>query len=536
MALVGGDARQRVVVLASRSRDAALACEFLTRAGIDVSASRSIEALMRDIATGSVDCVVLVEEAIPKPALAAFAQILARQPPWSDLPIVLFTSRFGGTTNQALNELGANVTLLERPVRISTLMQAVQSALRARRRQYEVRDLLRRMEEANQAKSELLRKLEESDRRKDEFLAMLGHELRNPLAAIHNALHVLQHSDSPELLARQPAIIERQSRHLAHLVDDLLDVSRVTMGKINLERQWVDLNDLACRCIQALTPLAQAQRHRLEVSTTPTALIVEGDQVRLEQILSNLVTNAIKYTPPEGTIRVVAEGAEGSAVIRVIDSGVGISGEMLPRVFELFTQVEQSLDRSRGGLGLGLSLVKSLVERHGGTIEAHSEGLGRGSEFVVRLPLAAVYAPIADEREPEAPVDVPRLRVALIEDNDDARETMAAILELYSHEVLPAADGAEGLRLILTERPDIALVDIGLPKLDGYEVARQVRAAADGYVPHLVALTGYGQPEDRKRALDAGFDNHLVKPVRAPDLLRLISQRRLRDPRASACE
>lgn len=525
---MSGAGPQRVLVLTARSRDARLANEFLARAGLQVTAFRSFDALMREVATADVDCVVLVEEAIPRPALASFAQILARQPPWSDLPIILFTSRFGGTTSRSLNGLGANVSLLERPVRVATLMQAVQSALRARRRQYEFRDLLSRMEEADKSKSELLRKLADADRRKDEFLAMLGHELRNPLAAIHNALHVLQHSKVEDVLERQPPIIERQSRHLARLVDDLLDVSRVTMGKINLEQGWVDLNDVAVRCIQALTPLAQEQRHELTVTTPPGVLIVEGDQVRLEQILSNLVNNAIKYTPPGGTIRVVVERDQETGVVRVLDTGIGISPDMLPKIFDLFTQADQALDRSQGGLGLGLSLVKSLVERHNGTIEAHSPGIGRGSEFIVRLPLAAAHASVAAERE-ERVLKGRRLRIAVIEDNDDARETTVAILEMNDHEVSSAANGEDGLQLVLRERPDIALVDIGLPKLDGYELARQIRAKDSSYALHLVAMTGYGQPDDRRRALEAGFDTHLVKPVRAVDLLRLISQRRIRN-------
>ncbi len=509
---------QRVVVLAARSRDAELAKEFVGRAGLDVSSFRSFDALIRDVAENAVDCIVLVEEAIPRPSLQGLAEILARQPPWSDLPIVLFTGRFGGTTYKALNALGANVTLLERPVRISTLMQAVQSALRARRRQYEFRDLLRR--------------LEDSDRRKDEFLAMLGHELRNPLAAIHNALHVLEHHPSREVAAKQPQVIARQSLHLARLVDDLLDVSRVTMGKINLERVRVDLNDLAARCVQALMPLADEERHALTIAPAESELVVEGDQVRLEQVLANLVTNAIKYTPSGGRITVTVERDGACGRVSVRDSGIGIPGDMLPRIFQLFTQLEQSLDRSRGGLGLGLSLCQSLVERHGGTIEARSDGPGCGSEFIVRLPLAAAPAAL-DARAPEPPSDMRPLRIAVIEDNDDARESTVAMLELHDHQVFAAADGVEGLELVLRQRPDVALVDIGLPRLNGYELARRVRASGEAYDPKLIAMTGYGQPEDKRRALECGFDAHVAKPVRAVDLLRLVNQKRSRAITAS---
>ena len=507
----------RVLVLAPHGLDGRLTCEFLLRAEIDAEPCVNLRELMAEIGVGELGAVVLAEEAVPQPLLKSFSEILAAQPKWSDIPVILFTGRAGTPAiDRLFGTLRGNVTILERPVRSSTVVTAVRSALRVRARQYELRDVLLKMEEA--------------ERRKDEFLAMLGHELRNPLAAIHNAIHVMNHSQAAELTARQPAIIERQSRHLARIVDDLLDVSRVTMGKITLSRQWIDLCDLAERCAQALGADAQAQRHQLRVTTPGCPIIVEGDAVRVEQIFSNLVTNAIKYTPPGGHILIAVEREGEEAVVRVKDDGVGLAPDMQTKVFDLFTQVQQSLDRSRGGLGLGLSLVKSLVERHGGTISASSDGAGAGSEFVVRLPLAASYASVAvPPSEDQSQASPQPKRILLIEDNADARETMQAILELWGHDVSVAADGFEGLEKALVERPPVLLVDIGLPRIDGYEVCRQIRANADGYTPLLIAMTGYGQPEDKKRALEAGFDTHLVKPVQAAELSRLLSEKRERN-------
>jgi signal transduction histidine kinase/ActR/RegA family two-component response regulator len=405
--------------------------------------------------------------------------------------------------------------VIETPVRVATVLTAARSALRTRERQYELRDLLARQHD-------LLRRLADADRRKDEFLAMLGHELRNPLASIHNALHVVRQGGEPEGVERQHAVIERQARNLARIVDDLLDVSRVTLGKIRIERQRVDLVDLARRCVAAFTQEARARDHELTLHAELGGVVVDGDAFRLEQVLSNLVTNAIKYTPPGGRIE-IRVGAEGEqATVAVLDNGIGIAPGMLSSVFELFTQARQGLDRSRGGLGLGLSLVRSLVALHGGTIQAYSDGEGKGSRFVVRLPLVA-RVEVADPAAESAPPVLPALRIVLVEDNDDARDTLRALLELMGNEVEEAVDGLSGLDRIFTWRPDVALIDIGLPKLDGYEVARQVRAVADGTSPLLVAMTGYGQPEDRNRALEAGFDVHMVKPVSVRELAKVFA-------------
>jgi signal transduction histidine kinase/ActR/RegA family two-component response regulator len=505
---------QRVLVLSARPRDSRLAIAFLREAGIYADGCASPQALFEAMRQWDLGAVVVAEEVFDPSALDELKRMLPEQPKWSDLPVILFTSGSGGSIDKLLVSLGGNVTALERPVRSATLVTAVRSALRARRRQYELRDVLTSMEAATH-------RLEEQDRRKDEFLAMLGHELRNPLAAIISSLYVMQHAQDAEVLRMQPQIIERQARNLDRLVDDLLDVSRVTLGKIRLEAQPVDVCQVASRCIQAFQSSATAAGHELRLDRCDGALIVEGDHVRLEQVLSNLVANAIKYTPHGGHIDVSLRRDDGYAVLAVRDDGIGIHSEMVPKVFDLFVQAAPTIDRARGGLGLGLSLVKSLVERHGGEVGAHSAGCGQGSCFEVRLPLL----PAAESPRQAAEVAVAGsqgLSVLVVEDNADARATMQLLLQTWGYNVDTAADGREGLEKVLAEQPDVAIVDIGLPKIDGYEVARQVRARMDGNSPRLIALTGYGQPEDRKRALEAGFDHHLAKPVKADDLSRLL--------------
>jgi CheY-like chemotaxis protein/two-component sensor histidine kinase len=314
---------------------------------------------------------------------------------------------------------------------------------------------------------------------------------------------------------------DRQVRHLSRLVDDLVDVSRIRNGKVELRRAPVDLARVVEGAVVALEPLVREQRQELSVELPPEPLHVEGDAVRLTQVVENLLHNAAKYTDPGGHIRLAAgrEGAE--IVVRISDDGIGMSPELLPRVFDTFVQGKQPKDRARGGLGLGLALVKSLVERHGGEVAAASAGLGLGSTFEVRLP--------AREAPPEAPAPEPPratlagvgLRIAIIEDNPDIRGSLRQLLELRGHEVVEAEDGPRGVQLVLSRRPDVALVDIGLPGLDGYEVAQRVRAASG---TRLVALTGYGRPEDRNRAVAAGFVEHLVKPIDLDALSRVLER------------
>lgn len=359
----------------------------------------------------------------------------------------------------------------------------------------------------------LHQEIREASRRKDEFLAMLAHELRNPLAPVVNALEVMRRD--PAAGGQSRAIVERQVRQITRLVDDLLDVSRITRGKIVLRRETVDLGEVVGRAVESTRPLIDAARHRLEVCLPSSPIRLEADPTRLEQVLANLLNNAAKYTPPGGALVVEAHAEGDEAVVRVKDNGLGIAPELLPRVFELFMQADRSLDRAQGGLGIGLTLVQRLVAMHGGTVEAYSAGLGQGSEFTVRLPSGRdVAAPASRPAEAETVARRgPSLTILVVEDSVDTAETLAMLLRLEGHQVFLAHDGRRGLEAARTHRPDVALMDIGLPGLDGLEVARRLREQSGLAQTVLVAMTGYGQERDRDRARAAGFDHHLVKPV-----------------------
>lgn len=358
--------------------------------------------------------------------------------------------------------------------------------------------------------------LTEADRRKDEFLAMLAHELRNPLAGIVNAVHVLDEIDS-QSSARQRlrGIVSRQTSNLTRMVDDLLDVSRITHGKIELRREPLDLAVIAQLALETVRPLIESRGHTVELHLSDELLCVDGDRTRLEQVISNLLNNAAKYTEPGGHLSLSTAREGARAVITIRDNGVGISAELLPQVFDLFTQANRTSERAEGGLGIGLTLVRRLVEMHDGSIEAYSEGLGHGSMFVVRLPLVphAQPAPLpaaVDER----PAQPSRSRrILVVEDNVDAAETMLELLEIWGHEVRLAHSGPDGLDVAREFLPDVILLDIGLPGMNGFEVARRLRAEPRLGRPCLVAITGYGQDTDREKARDAGFDHHLTKPV-----------------------
>jgi signal transduction histidine kinase/CheY-like chemotaxis protein len=376
------------------------------------------------------------------------------------------------------------------------------------------------------------REAEGLNRAKDEFLAMLGHELRNPLGAISSAVYVLGHvgpeEDSEE--GRALKIIARQSAHLARLVDDLLDLGRLTTGKILLNREPTDLAEIVRRV--AATVVATRRLDHVTFAADTDSVWIEADVVRIEQVIENLLSNAAKFTPAGGQIRVTA-GREGSeAVVRVNDTGGGIDERLLPRVFDLFVQGAQPPDRERGGLGIGLTLVRRLVEMHGGTVEASSAGAGRGSTFTLRLP--AVAPPVAGrarERAPE-PVQASR-RVLIVEDNADSRDMLKALFTLEGHEVYEAVDGPSAIEAMAREHPDIAFIDIGLPGVDGYEVASRVRAQPHGADVFLVALTGYGLGADRERSRDAGFDVHLVKPFHPDELKKIFARLRPRSGQPS---
>jgi PAS domain S-box-containing protein len=377
--------------------------------------------------------------------------------------------------------------------------------------------------------AQLYAELREADRLKDEFLAMLAHELRNPLAPIRNSLHIMkQPGTDREIVQEMLDMAERQVQHMARLLDDLMDVSRISRGKIELRREIVDLKHVVSRTIEAVRPLVEERRHELTVSLPPAPVRVKGDLTRLEQVVTNLLHNSAKYTDAGGhiTLKVSRNGSE--AVLSVQDDGIGIAPEMLPRIFDLFVQAERRVDRSQGGIGIGLTLVRRLVELHGGAIEARSAGLGQGSEFVVRLPVNDEPAPGGDASHFAAGANgnLPRRRILVVDDNQDAANSLAVLLRLAGHEVRSAYDGATALALAADFRPALVLLDIGMPEMDGYTVARRLRENAELGPLVLVALTGWGQHEDRRRSKQAGFDHHLVKPVDPAMLVRLLSSLR----------
>jgi PAS domain S-box-containing protein len=371
-------------------------------------------------------------------------------------------------------------------------------------------------QEAESARSAAVR----ANREKDEFLAMLAHELRNPVGVIVNAVSLIEESPEPgHLLFRATGMIRRQAGHLARLLDDLLDVARITKGRIQMVREAIELRAVMDLAVEGQGHQLQARRQRLLVDRPHDGVTVVGDPVRLQQVIGNLLNNASKYSPPEACLRIGLKAEGREAVLRVSDEGAGIPPDKLESIFELFSQANPDLARTQGGLGIGLTLVKRIVELHCGTVMAHSEGLGRGAEFTVRLPLAEAGVVVPN---PPAVLNAtaPR-RVLLIEDHEDGREALAGCLATYGHEVLSAATGQQGIDAAISALPDVVLVDIGLPDLDGYEVARRLRRQLATRIP-LVALTGYGQPEDRARATDAGFDAHLVKPIEPAKLAQVL--------------
>ncbi|MDM0117646.1 ATP-binding protein [Variovorax sp. J22R133] len=359
-------------------------------------------------------------------------------------------------------------------------------------------------------------------RHQDEFLAMLAHELRNPLAPIRSAVALLERLDAvhPTLsLIRE--VVGRQVEHMARLLDDLLDASRVTSGKVTLQRRPTRVNDFVDQAVEISRGHIDAQHHQLSLDMPVTPLYVDGDPTRLAQIIGNLLHNAAKYTPEGGVISVSARGVGDKVVIRVIDNGSGISAETLPNIFDLFRQEDRTLNRSQGGLGIGLTIVRSMVELHGGNVEARSAGLGQGSEFIVTIP--RVDGPISVRVEPRLTTTAAPSRILLVDDNADAGTLLAMLLRMSGHEVEIALDGLSALEMYDQQRPQVLLCDIGLPGLNGYEVASRIRARNDTPATVLIALTGYDGPADRSRALAAGFNYHVAKPVDFDDLVALIN-------------
>jgi signal transduction histidine kinase len=517
----------RILILAPRGRDAQVIAQLLKQRGLSPYICSDATCLLRALREGAASAIV-TDEAIDPDTLIALSTFISEQVVWSDFPFVVLTGKHLTEHHAALKRLLitlGNAVLVERPVSPDSLYSAAVSALRARRRQYQARQLIADKECAAMG-------LRDADRRKDHFLAMLAHELRNPLAPIRSAAEVLKRVEnecSPRVgWARK--LIERQSRQLSSLLEDLLDVSRITTGKVSINKTELLFNALVARAVETAQSGFDTRKHTVTVSLPESLVFVMGDAIRLTQVVANLLDNASKYTPPGGRIHVeVAIHAERVS-LTISDNGVGISAEDLPYVFELFNQADRALDRAQGGLGIGLSLVRSILVLHDGSISAASEGQGKGTRVEVLLPLLSVL----DERfssnsAEEAPGHHPstvdkdeRKDIVIIDDNLDAAEALATLLDLNGHVVRVSPDGPSGLETCKARWPDVVLLDIGLPGMDGYQVARHLRDAAAGRPLALIALTGYGQPDDLRRAQDAGFDHHLVKPVELARLASLI--------------
>lgn len=376
-------------------------------------------------------------------------------------------------------------------------------------------------------------RLAAADNQKNEFLATLAHELRSPLAPLRNGLQIVERSGGSNPTFDQAcAMMERQLGQLVHLVDDLLDVSRISRGKIELRKEPIELATVLHNAVETARPAIESKGHELSLNLPPEPVYVDADITRLEQVFANLLNNAVKYGGQSGHISLHARRKGTEVFVSVADDGIGIPADMMPKIFDMFTQADRTLERSEGGLGIGLTLVKRLVEMHGGTVTAHSEGQGRGSEFIVRLPTLTNSTKVHQPPEPASECTLTNRRILVVDDNRDAANSQTLLLQLMGNQVQTAHDGAEALERAATFKPDIILLDIGLPKMNGYDVCRAIRTQAWGNDILIVAVTGWGQAEDRRKSQEAGFDGHFVKPVDHTALVKLLVERR--DPKPSA--
>jgi signal transduction histidine kinase len=502
------DNELRVLVVAPTRRDGEITCELLEREKVECIICPGVRHITDELASG-VGALVLTDSALRDSGMSLLVKAIQQQPPWSDVPTLLLTRDRLDSPTAAVRSLEAlgNVTVLDRPTSARAMVSAVKSALRARRKQYQIRDQLVEQRKADEA-------LRQADRRKDEFLATLAHELRNPLAAIRTGLEVVVRvPDDAQRTGRMVGMIDRQSRMLVKLIDDLMDVSRISTGKVDLQTTRLDLRAVLEASLEGGQTVFDASRHQVRMELPPGPVWVVGDAARLSQVVGNLLNNAGKYTSDGGKI-VVSLTQEGEeAVVRVSDNGVGIASNLLEQVFEMFTQVDRTLDRARGGLGIGLSLVRRLVQLHGGTVIAESPGVGHGSTFTVRLPVAASTEAAAPQAPAEAVVRPPHLKVLVIDDNPDVAEALAALLEFDGHEIRMAHDGDSALRVAATFTPDVVFCDIGMPGMSGHEVAARLRLDPKHESTLLVAVTGWGNEDDKRLSVEAGFDMHFTKPI-----------------------
>lgn len=487
---------RRILIYPAVAQDGLLAGKVLSSVGLETLICNGSEAVLSALAEGA-GALLLVEEVISGAAIQPLKRFVDAQAGWSDLPILVLTKRGADSVEaqRAVEHLG-NVTLLERPVRTIALISAAHSALRARDRQYQVRL---------------------ADQRKDEFLATLAHELRNPLAPIRTSISIIRRLDPSAEVQKLTDVVDRQVVHLTRLVDDLLDVARITTGKVALNSTHTTLSAVITHALEIAASSVNEKRHELQVVQPSEDFALEADHARIVQSVANLLVNAAKYTPPHGHISLAASVEGNVATFRVRDDGRGLEPGSLTRIFELFAQAK-SPDEPLSGLGIGLNLARKFAEMHGGSITATSKGLGQGSEFILTLPVVAGVEQPDPGGASEAPVDGGGRRVLVVDDNRDAVDTLEAFLTMEGFSVAVAYDGAAALEKVQSHAPDVVLMDIGMPRMDGYEAARKIRAA--GRPVRLIALTGWGQALDKAKAQQAGFDHHFVKPV---DLATIIS-------------
>jgi len=523
---------QRILILAPTGRDAELTARFLADAALLPHVCVTIHEVSGQMQQGA-GVVLLTEESLTTHSLGLLARSLMTQPTWSDIPIILLTSGGGESpiNTEGLASLGAigNVSLIERPVRMMTLLSSITAALRARNRQYDVREHLEREVRNKKEIEKAFIQVEEASRLKDEFLATVSHELRTPLNAVLGWTTLLR-SNSLDQAGRQRAVetIERNARSQTQLVEDLLDVSRAISGKLRLDAVPIEPRRFIEEAVEALRPTAQARQVRVTEKIEANLDAVYGDPARLRQIVWNLLSNAIKFTARGGRIRLTARRVAANLEIAVMDNGQGIAPEFLPYVFERFRQADMTTTRTHGGLGLGLAIVRQLVELHSGTVGVTSAGVGRGATFTVMLPLITTHqrAKSNGKRSEKTNEDssisraLRGVRVLVVDDETDTRDLLKAVLSNHGARVTTASSAEAALNLIPRVKPHVLISDIGMPGTDGYALMRKVRSLPPergGQVP-AVALTAYAREQDRHRAIEAGYQLHLAKPIEVEQL------------------
>jgi signal transduction histidine kinase/ActR/RegA family two-component response regulator len=531
---------QRILILTPIGRDAELTVRVFRDYGLTTEVCKDVQELCDEFQAGA-GLMFLTGEALTPAAVHSVVTALEQQPNWSDIPLVLLTSG-GGETPENVEALAtlvekANVTLIERPVRVMTLVSAVKSALRARRRQFDVRDHLAAQERSKDELKHAIHRAEEASSLKDEFLATVSHELRTPLMAVLGWTHLLRSNNLDEAGAQKALeTIERNARSQHQLIEDLLDVSRIITGKLRLDVRPVVPFAFITAAVESVRPAAEAKEINLEIVGGTEVGTISGDSSRLQQVVWNLLSNAIKFTPHGGSVQLKVLRSKSHIEISVADSGQGISADFLPYVFERFRQADMKTTRVHGGLGLGLAIVRQLVELHGGLVSVESQGEGMGATFTVRLPVLPVYQnepATISANQSDMPADtvlnyaddLAGLKVMVVDDEADTCELLTSLLTQCGAKVTAAKSAFEAFRLFKREQPDVLISDIGMPREDGYELMRRVRSLPEergGNIP-AVALTAYARAEDRLKALRAGFQMHLAKPVELAELVAIVA-------------